>query len=445
MPDFQQPVAAQEAEKEDTLENLTPFERQMMMKHRISWLFWEIAHASHSVCRVKRLLELCSGDATLMMSFFGLAGTFNNLFAMIISPLIGSLSDAYGRKYIVAAGRLGTALFFISTAPGMPWLRAGGEAAMRAQAFLNVVSWGIIMPGNIAVQLAMADDLWGSRPKLSALINAANSIPQNISGVIAPFLGALMNTYCHWLGFWGPFGLMVATSLLWATGPETLTEEKKKPFTMGKANPFKAIKLLLSNGVGLRRMSLAAGVFFAVIPGCWNFRTGYRTLNTQYGMNMTPNETGYFDALNFGWNAISAKFVIPPMLESWGNKLAFERWSWIAIACHLLVSQSWRPAGASKLRMVLQYAIPAMLVSHPWGEVCNGSLRAMIIKQGIEVTDAGRGELSSAYDCMIQLAQIPTPILWSWLFSKFGNAAQGTLLGSIGPGTPPRPVPVYSA
>ena len=248
---------------------------------------------------------------------------------MIISPLIGSLSDAYGRKYIVAAGRLGTALFFISTAPGMPWLRAGGEAAMRAQAFLNVVSWGIIMPGNIAVQLAMADDLWGSRPKLSALINAANSIPQNISGVIAPFLGALMNTYCHWLGFWGPFGLMVATSLLWATGPETLTEEKKKPFTMGKANPFKAIKLLLSNGVGLRRMSLAAGVFFAVIPGCWNFRTGYRTLNTQYGMNMTPNETGYFDALNFGWNAISAKFVIPPMLESWGNKLAFERWSWI--------------------------------------------------------------------------------------------------------------------
>ena len=68
MPDFQQPVAAQETEKEDTLENLTPFERQMMMKHRISWLFWEIAHASHSVCRVKRLLELCSGDATLMMS-----------------------------------------------------------------------------------------------------------------------------------------------------------------------------------------------------------------------------------------------------------------------------------------------------------------------------------------------------------------------------------------
>ena len=107
----EQAEEAAEADKEDTLENLTPFERQMMMKHRISWLFWEIAHASHSVCRVKRLLELCSGDATLMMSFFGLAGTFNNLFAMIISPLIGSLSDAYGRKYIVAAGRLGTALF----------------------------------------------------------------------------------------------------------------------------------------------------------------------------------------------------------------------------------------------------------------------------------------------------------------------------------------------
>lgn len=58
----------------------------------------------------------------------------------------------------------------------------------------------------------------------------------------------------------------------------------------------------------------------------------------------------------------------------------------------------------------------------------------MIVKQGIEVTDAGRGELSTAYDCIIQLAQVPTPMLWSYLFTKFGNAPPNSTLGKIGPG-----------
>ena len=28
------------------------FERKMMMQHRYSWFFWEVAHQSHTACRV---------------------------------------------------------------------------------------------------------------------------------------------------------------------------------------------------------------------------------------------------------------------------------------------------------------------------------------------------------------------------------------------------------
>ena len=111
---------------------------------------------------------------------------------------------AVGRKYIVAAGRLGTAMFFLST-----WF----ANSMRQQAVLNIISWGILMPGNVATQLAMADDLFGSRPKLSALISAANAVPQNFLGIVSPVVGAWINTHCFWLGFWGPAALMVATSV----------------------------------------------------------------------------------------------------------------------------------------------------------------------------------------------------------------------------------------
>ena len=47
------------------------------------------------------------------------------------------------------------------------------------------------------------------------------------------------------------------------------------------------------------------------------------------------------------------------------------------------------------------------------------------IGSGIEVTDAGRGELSSSYDVFIKLAQVLSPMVWSFLFNAFG-AEQNT-------------------
>ena len=53
----------------------------------------------------------------------------------------------------------------------------------------------------------------------------------------------------------------------------------------------------------------------------------------------------------------------------------------VAIVSYLAASQSWRPAGATRLRRALQYAVPALLVTHPWGEVCSASIRTMVIKR----------------------------------------------------------------
>ena len=118
-----------------------------------------------------------------------------------------------------------------------------------------------MMPGNIAAKQAMFDDLFGSRPQLASLIQTANSVPQHLAGVLAPVAGALMAKHCEWAGHWVPFGLMVATSALWAVGPETLAVENRKPFSMKRANAISSVVLLFKNGVGLRRLSVAAALF----------------------------------------------------------------------------------------------------------------------------------------------------------------------------------------
>ena len=86
------------------------------------------------------------------------------------------------------------------------------------------------------------------------------------------------------------------------------------------------------NGAGLRRLSLSAMFFFAVIPDTWNFRTGpssfhrrqqmskvltglvrtvgYRTLNTANGMNLTPAQCSYLDSANFAWNTASTQWLM---------------------------------------------------------------------------------------------------------------------------------------
>jgi hypothetical protein len=75
----------------------------------------------------------------------------------------------------------------------------------RQQFLLHVLSQGIIMPGNLATQQAMFDDLFAARPQLGALILAQNDIPRNLAGTVGPMLGALCVRFCEPVGHWLPF------------------------------------------------------------------------------------------------------------------------------------------------------------------------------------------------------------------------------------------------
>ena len=73
-------------------------------------------------------------------------------------------------------------------------------------------------------------------------------------------------------------------------------------------------------------------------------------------------------------------------------------------------------------------------LQHRPPETDSAPVACALQKQGISTTDEGRGALSSAFDVMIKISQVPAGVVWGGLFSLFANAKPGTLLGQIGPG-----------
>ena len=72
-----------------------------------------------------------------------------------------------------------------------------------------------------------------------------------------------------------------------------------------------------------------------------------------------------------------------------------------------------------------------MVLLQAWLAACLHSIRALIVKQGIEVTSAGKGELNSAIAGLGSLAGIVGPgLLWGPLYKSCSS--NGSWLGKGG-------------
>ena len=110
-------------------------------------------------------------------------------------------------------------------------------------------------------------------------------------------------------------------------------------------------------------------------------------------------------------NGLAGCRLLDGLLRRLGNKRAFELGALVAAASYLLQSQSLRPLGASSLRRTIQYCC-AILLLQTAPIAMPHAMRAMVIKQGISTTSAGRGALNAAYAGLGQLSGVIFPLLW---------------------------------
>jgi len=182
---------------------------------------------------------------TLIEEFAGStarAGIINGLFValwagmqFICSPIMGSLSDRFGRRPVILLSTLGLAVDYVlmALAPNLWWLAVGRIiAGITSSSFTTVFAY-------------MADVTPpAGRARAYGLVGAAFS-----AGFVAgPLVGGLLGEVGPRAPFWAAAGLSgVAFLYGLLILPESLRPEVRMAFSWKRANPFGALALLRSH------------------------------------------------------------------------------------------------------------------------------------------------------------------------------------------------------
>jgi MFS transporter, DHA1 family, tetracycline resistance protein len=183
----------------------------------------------------KLILSFLGNNMTAASNWTGAFLTVFALMQFLFSPLLGVLSDRVGRRPVILLSNLGLGLdyFVMAVAPTLRWLFIG-----RAISGFTASS--------IPTAMAYITDVTPREKRAGAfgMIGAAFGL----GFILGPALGGLLGDANPRLPFWVAGGLSLANALYgFLVLPESLSAEKRKPFTLGRANPLGSLVLLRSH------------------------------------------------------------------------------------------------------------------------------------------------------------------------------------------------------
>ena len=184
----------------------------------------------------KLVADFMHGDTARAAEMIGLFGTLWAFMQFISSPVLGLLSDRFGRRRVILLSNLGLGLDYIvmAIAPTISWLFVG-------RLFSGITSASITAANAYISDVTPAE----KRARAFGMIGAAFGI----GFVLGPALGGWLGARNPRLPFWFAAGCSLLNALYGLLVlPESLPPEKRQTrFDWTKANPVGALFLLLSH------------------------------------------------------------------------------------------------------------------------------------------------------------------------------------------------------
>src|SRR6516225_1805079 len=158
-----------------------------------------------------------------------------NLMQFLFLPVLGALSDRFGRRPVILISCLGLGLdyIFMALAPSLKWLFVG-----------RLISG--ITASNVSTAFAYITDIPApaERAKKFGMLGAAFGV----GFVVGPAVGGMLGHYHLRAPFWAAAGLSLANFLYGMfVLPESLPKEKRAKSAWHMANPLGSLTLLRSH------------------------------------------------------------------------------------------------------------------------------------------------------------------------------------------------------
>jgi len=319
----------------------------------------------------------------------------------LFGPLLGNLSDRYGRRPVLIIS-----LLFM----GLDYLLMAIAPTLLLLFIARLISG--ITGATYATAAAYLADISekGRRSSNFGLIGAAFGI----GFVLGPMLGGLLGEFGLRMPFLIAGGLALVNALFgFFVLKETLTLESRRKFEWRRANPLRAIMRLrhLPTVSGLMLIVLVFSISQNVYAAVWAYFTIER-------FAWSLSLVGYSLAA-YGFSAAIVQLVVlRKLLELWGE----ERTAMFGIIVSII----------SLIGIVFNHSTVLIFVMMPivaLGAIVGPSLQGMMADR---VDNSEQGELQGVFSSVIAIATIISPLLMTWVFKRFTE--QGTTIYQ--PGAP---------
>jgi len=212
------------------------------------------------------VVSFAGGDTARGAEVFGLFGTVWALMQFLFAPLLGALSDRYGRRpvLILSAIGLGIDYMIMALAPNLAWLFVGRVVSGITSASFTV-SFAYVadtVPGERrAGAYGMIGSIWG------------------VGFIVGPLVGGLLGALGPRVPFWGAAAFSLASAAYGlAVLPESLPKKLRHPLSLRKANPVGSLGMIRARTglAGFLTVNFLNFLAFQVLPSVYVLYAAYR-------------------------------------------------------------------------------------------------------------------------------------------------------------------------